>query len=499
MIDKIKEFGILETIAFIVYIVLILTITMNHECYEDEAQSWLIARDLNFIEIVQQMKYEGHSFLWLFLIAPFAKLGFPVEIQSYIASLFAIATVYLILKKSPFNKLTKVLLTFSGGMLYFYSILARPYCMIPFLLACIAIFYKNKKEHPYIYALLIVLLAHTHLVMLPTVGILMLLFFIEELIIKRKERTKEDSKKLWNSFLLMIIGVVIYLLIVIVTYNYCAIVGNFNKTDTLRTTEQAVTLLKDTYFGTINYLYGDTNTPLYYKIIVAIVLILCLIGSKNNLKQAAVFWSQLIFTLLVHMLAWFILPTRVFITIYTLMFWAWNEKEEKRTLEKSKENRWIEIALIILIILSIPSAGKLAIQDIKENFSTGKIAAQYIEENIPEGSCFVYVEQELQQSILANLKKDKYQLYMPNSRKFVTFTTWDEEWNALITSRDVNEAIDVLKKQYKDLYMITGAEMTKSIDQRYYLELLFDTKNELMNNFYVRKELFCIYKIHVKE
>ena len=121
------------------------------------------------------------------------------------------------------------------------------------------------------------------------------------------------------------------------------------------------------------------------------------------------------------------------------------------------------------------------------------------EENIPEGSCFVYVEQELQQSILANLKKDKYQLYMPNSRKFVTFTTWDEEWNALITSRDVNEAIDVLKKQYKDLYMITGAEMTKSIDQRYYLELLFDTKNELMNNFYVRKELFCIYKIHVKE
>lgn len=99
IIDKIKKFGIIETIVISIYIIIVLVIAINHECYEDEAQSWLIARDLNFIEIIQQMKYEGHSFLWYFIIAPFAKLGFPVGMQNYISCCFAIITVYLILKK----------------------------------------------------------------------------------------------------------------------------------------------------------------------------------------------------------------------------------------------------------------------------------------------------------------------------------------------------------------------------------------------------------------
>ena len=92
IINKIKKFGTLETIVFILYIVLIMIIGITHECYEDETQSWLIARDLNIVEIIQQTKYEGHSFLWYFILAPFAKLGFPIEAQIYISSLFAIGT-----------------------------------------------------------------------------------------------------------------------------------------------------------------------------------------------------------------------------------------------------------------------------------------------------------------------------------------------------------------------------------------------------------------------
>ena len=98
IIDKIKKFGIIETIVFLLYIVCVLVIVSTHECYEDETQSWLIARDLNPLEIINQMKYEGHSFLWYFILVPFAKLGFPVGIQKYISCAFAIATVFLILK-----------------------------------------------------------------------------------------------------------------------------------------------------------------------------------------------------------------------------------------------------------------------------------------------------------------------------------------------------------------------------------------------------------------
>ena len=66
--ETIKQFGIIESAVFIIYIIIILIIATNHECCEDDTQSWLIARDLNLIEIIKEMKYEGHSFLWYYII-----------------------------------------------------------------------------------------------------------------------------------------------------------------------------------------------------------------------------------------------------------------------------------------------------------------------------------------------------------------------------------------------------------------------------------------------
>ena len=59
-------------------------------------------------------------------------------------------------------------------------------------------------------------------------------------------------------------------------------------------------------------------------------MILCAIGTVYNVKQGLIFWSQLIFTILIHSFAWFVIPTRVFIVVYTLMFWVWNYKEDNQ-------------------------------------------------------------------------------------------------------------------------------------------------------------------------
>lgn len=491
IINKIKKFGIIETIVISVYIIMVLIIAMNHECYEDETQSWLIARDLNFIEIIQQMKYEGHSFLWYFIIAPFAKLGFPVEVQNYIACGFAIITVYLILKKSPFNKGLTILLIFSPGMIYFYSVIARPYCMIPFFLVCIAILYKDRKKHPYLYALLIGLLANTHLVMLPTAIMLIITFWGEELLEKRKTQSKEDKVKLIKSLLVAMIAIIIYIVIILQTLGSCEIVNNFNRIGSMSKIETVFELIKNTSMNTISYLYGENVVPFYYKIIVLFVLILCIIGTKNNLKQALIFWSQLIFTILIHSFCWFILATRVFIVLYTLMFWLWIEKEEQKDKINPKNNKWIEVALVILILISSPSVYKLAYQDITGQFSTGKMMATYIKENIPEGSCFICVNQELQQSVVAYLKKDAYQFYMPNLEQFVTYITWNKEWNRLISQEEIETSIEKLKKEYENLYVISIFPI--KIEEG--TEDLFNTENQIIDSMYVRREVFYIYQI----
>ncbi len=75
-----------------------------HEKWADEAQAWLIARDLDLKTIwFHELRYEGHPGLWHTILwmaqhvfhAPYAALG-------YIGVAFAIAGVAVLVFKAPF-------------------------------------------------------------------------------------------------------------------------------------------------------------------------------------------------------------------------------------------------------------------------------------------------------------------------------------------------------------------------------------------------------------
>lgn len=72
---KKNKFNIIITV---IYAIITLVIIMYHENWRDEAQSWLIARELGLIDIFKQMKYEGHPALWYLILAPFAKLRITI-------------------------------------------------------------------------------------------------------------------------------------------------------------------------------------------------------------------------------------------------------------------------------------------------------------------------------------------------------------------------------------------------------------------------------------
>ena len=54
--DRIYKFA-----TFFLYVTISFFLVIIHESWEDEAQAWLISRDLNIIDIIGLMKYEGHS------------------------------------------------------------------------------------------------------------------------------------------------------------------------------------------------------------------------------------------------------------------------------------------------------------------------------------------------------------------------------------------------------------------------------------------------------
>lgn len=91
-------------ITFIAYVVVIVCVMAFHEPWFDEAQSWLIARDASFRDILLlRPHYEGHPPLWWLMLAIPAKLGVPYEIGLKGVQLVCAAVMaWLLVFRSPF-------------------------------------------------------------------------------------------------------------------------------------------------------------------------------------------------------------------------------------------------------------------------------------------------------------------------------------------------------------------------------------------------------------
>ena len=148
--------------AWFIYSLLTLIAVLNHEPNRDEAQVWLIVRDLNISQIFSQINTEGHPCLWYLIVLPFAKLGCPYITMQLVHWLIAMITTGLFLFKAPLNKTIKLLFVFSYFMLFQYSVVGRNYCIVILFLFLIATVYQSRFTKPYMYALLIVGLYNTH-------------------------------------------------------------------------------------------------------------------------------------------------------------------------------------------------------------------------------------------------------------------------------------------------------------------------------------------------
>lgn len=152
---------IVDVAAWSGWFALALVGVLHHEKWADEAQSWLLARDLDLGTLwFKELRYEGspglwHSILWFaqrVLHIPYAGLG-------GIGLFFAASGVAVILWRAPFPKLLVWLLPFSYFILYQYGVLARPYTLLALLAFGSAILFKDER-HPGRITIVLALLAN---------------------------------------------------------------------------------------------------------------------------------------------------------------------------------------------------------------------------------------------------------------------------------------------------------------------------------------------------
>lgn len=149
-----------DALVLFAYSCVVLWTIRYHEKWADEAQAWLIARDLNLRTIwFHELRYEGspglwHTILWIaqhVFHAGYGALG-------YIGAFFAIAGAAVLLFFAPFPRYIRWPLAFTYVMVYQYAVIARPYTLLPLLVFAAAILFKDML-HPERITVVLALLA----------------------------------------------------------------------------------------------------------------------------------------------------------------------------------------------------------------------------------------------------------------------------------------------------------------------------------------------------
>lgn len=470
-------------IFIIVVMILFITLTtigvLHHEPWFDEAQAWLIAQDLGFGELLKYMKYEGHLFMWFLALMPSAKLHLTYPLPMLFTNvIFAWGAVYILLKKSPFHPILKVLITFSLPIAYQYAVLARPYAMGVMFLFALAALYKDKLERPILYSILITLCANTSSMALCgafAFGVIFLFDYIK------------SKKEFWKTKEFYTIFSIATFCVAILGYQ---LLGADKKSAELMT---YYLYAKDTFNFFFSSAYNGVfftfvNNIYYAYIFVGALFILALFAFYKDKRTLFFFYFNyvlltFIFTKLYNGYSWH----HYFYFIYLVIsLWIF---------DKSKSNLWHKILIGLFsfsLIISVISTFYSYQGDITDRYTESKSVADYIATHDKYKNANLVFCDELSHSIVPYLKDKNIKTYNCEAKNNISFFN-RKSGNSLQVSNTRLNPTYFNKFTDKDTYVVFyNGRYTKIKNQ--YFDMDFEYCSEMGIDF----TQYCIMKIKRK-
>ena len=472
-----------------IYAIITFVTILFHENWRDEAQSWLIAKNLGFIDIFKQMKYEGHPCLWHYIIAPFAKLGFPYITQNIIAWVIMCISTALILWKSEFDKTQKVLIIFGQCFIYLYSVVARNYCLIPLAICLIAITYKNRKEKPLNYILSITLLSYTHILMWGLVGVLYFEFFFESIFLEYKKKNKDEKKKIW-----ICLSVAIIELSILFFQLYQSTKTNiFVK----KGMNQSYLFIWQIIKGITNTAIGNLNN-LYLMIIVLLITVILLIYRFLKFPKIT---TMMVISIMYQMFIFFYIYSDISafksytVLLVVLFFECIYRQEQNKRKEVNKKQIYIDTFLTTILMLNVVCGIAFIANELVFDYSYSKRTAEYINENIQEGSNIVVSDVPHSSAIIPYAENYKY--WSPQLQDYFTFCIWNDKIKSECSEKEFIKRIEEKYKNTDNVYFIYCNNwkegMIDNFIERTRATLVFDSGDLIP---FITDETYKIYKLY---
>jgi hypothetical protein len=144
------------------FVVLVVAGLWFHEPWADEAQAWMLARELGWFELQwRYLRYEGSPGLWHTLLWLPAQLGLPYEASiRAIAGISAIAGVAAFLRHAPLPWWLGAPVCFSYFVAYQYAVISRSYCLLVLCLVFVCVTLRDWHGRPLRFCLALVVLSH---------------------------------------------------------------------------------------------------------------------------------------------------------------------------------------------------------------------------------------------------------------------------------------------------------------------------------------------------
>lgn len=470
-------------IAIIGYSIITLILVFYHENWRDEAQSWLIARDLSIIDLFKQLKYEGHPCLWYLILFPFAKLGFPYITENLISWIIMIITVWIVLKKSPFDNMLKILFVLTTPFIYLYPVISRSYCLIALAIVLIATTYKSRKDKPIQYVLAIVLLSYTHVIMFGLVGMLYVMFFTEELIIKFKQKTKREKMKIIISIVIALISLLLL---------FFQLVGSLQKNANVNSNiiinSQTIKVMCNNLSNISESLFG---AKLKYPVLF-ILIGMFIYELLKHPKNALIIFVTILYQVFIYTFIYSLSDQRAAIIILIILLFSWIQKEEI-----NKECIYTDMIILIILLANVILSAFEIENEVKYNYSDAKDTAQYMNENIKEGT-FICSHLPISSAIIPYTKTKRY--WSPHFEKYFSYITWDSQ-NEMQNYIPISLIISNINKSFEkeeNLYFIYcynwEEEDLKEFIKEFEAKPIYTSKNNPIK----ADEIYTIFRLYDK-
>jgi hypothetical protein len=447
-----------------------------HEPWRDEAQAWLLVRDLSFTELFPALRGEGHPPLWYLVIFPLVKLGLPYAAQNWLAAILVIAGLYILLIKTDLNFWLKLLLPFGHYMLYEYPVFARSYCLAVFFVAALIYLYPRRFDKPWLFALCVVGLFNTHMLMFTFCASIVAIYIIDA-------RIQPTTANFTGPKLLMLCGG-LYLVPYLVLAPHTSVY------------EPEVADHVWQFQHTVGFGVLAQNSFQWAMLLLLLLVALLMARTKPLLiflGGAAGLFYVLVFKFMGFERHCGLLFLMLVFAFGIAQYYANDNWNFIKQMSGKGLLVYGQYVLALCIVAQIVAGVPKYIRDKDEVFSDSKNVAAFILENNYQELTF-FGHWAMYACTVLPYMPDKKQMYLPECQRYGSYYLYDtcafnRNWSKP-AEYHLDVTNNVMKGRLDKALLILNHPLEQSLVDKYKLDLLYYTPAPTITEY----EMFCIYR-----